>query len=99
MRSFTPAPSCVCYQRRPVGRANASLRPVTEWTMRQTCARAVLFLVAVSAFAAAEDARPACFAIRVVDEQTGRGVPLVELRTDPLRAPSGRGLGPDFRGR
>jgi hypothetical protein len=50
--------------------------------MRQTWARAVLLLLAVlPAFITAEEARPACFAIRVVDEQTGRGVPLVELRT------------------
>ena len=38
--------------------------------------------IAPAAFAADKaEARPAPFAIEVVDEQTGRGVPLVELRT------------------
>jgi hypothetical protein len=40
------------------------------------------WLVPVAAPAAPADGRdPACFAITVVDDRTGRGVPLVELRT------------------
>src|SRR5262245_3359990 len=45
-------------------------------------AGAVLVLAAASATRAAPDAR-ACFKIQVVDDVTGRGVPMVELRTVP----------------
>jgi hypothetical protein len=40
-----------------------------------------VYLVAVAAFALGAARRPEPFAIQVVDDQTGRGVPLVELRT------------------
>src|SRR6266480_3735932 len=40
-----------------------------------------LLVALVAAAPAALGARPEPFAIQVVDEQTGRGVPLVELKT------------------
>jgi hypothetical protein len=49
--------------------------------MIRTLIHAGLFLSLVAGAAAAVGARPEPFAIQVVDEQTGRGVPLVELKT------------------
>ena len=40
-----------------------------------------LVLIQNNTFVAASQASSSCFAIRVVDKETGRGVPLVELRT------------------
>src|SRR4051794_31492390 len=54
-------------------------------TIRRICATtAALWLVCASASAAVPQTRPAAtqpFAIHIVDDQTGRGVPLVELAT------------------
>src|SRR4051812_31542045 len=49
--------------------------------MIRTLISAGLFLALAAAAPAARGARPEPFAIQVLDEQTGRGVPLVELKT------------------
>jgi hypothetical protein len=45
------------------------------------CTKPLLLVVVLACAAVAPASRPAPFAIEVVDDQTGRGVPLVELRT------------------
>jgi hypothetical protein len=47
--------------------------------MKQIHAVLLPWLLLGAAFA--DDRDPSCFAVTVVDDQTGRGVPLVELRT------------------
>src|SRR5436190_19984294 len=49
--------------------------------MIRTLTNAGLFLALAATASAALGARPEPFAIQVVDVQTGRGVPLVELRS------------------
>src|SRR2546421_9059522 len=49
--------------------------------MIRTVIHTGLFLALAAAAPAARAARPEPFAIQVVDEQTGRGVPLVELKS------------------